>query len=104
MLGLLQSLIALFFSDFKFQMDVYILKTNSSCFLFLQVGLSVNTCQEHIEVLKYSIGIEEKQAHVVPVYSKIRLYPSAVTNPGRWASKCKCYPHEMCDECMPKHN
>jgi hypothetical protein len=40
----------------------------------------------------------------VTVCSKIRIYSSAVTNPGRWTSKCKCYPHEMCDECMPKHN
>jgi hypothetical protein len=51
----------------------------------------------------YSIVIEEKQAHVVPVCSKIRIYPSTVTNPGRRTSKCKCYPHEVCDECMPKH-
>jgi len=54
---------------------------------FIVTGcLSVYTCQEHIEVLKYSIGIE-KQAHVMPVCSKIRMYPSAVTNPGRWTSK-----------------
>jgi hypothetical protein len=104
MLGLLQSLIALFSSvTSNLQMDVYILKRNSSCFSIV-TGWFVNTCQEHIEVLKYCIGIQEKQAHVVPVCSKIRIYSSAVTNPGRWTSKCKCYPHEMCDERMPKHN
>ncbi len=58
-------MIALFFSvTSNLQTDGWLyIEENGSCFLLLQVGLFVKAYRECIEVLKNSIGIEEKQAH-----------------------------------------
>jgi hypothetical protein len=77
-------MIALFFSvTSNLQTDGWLyIEENSSCFLLLQVGLFVKAYRECIEVLKDSIGIEEKQAHgacqlassIGKRFSKHRLY------------------------------
>jgi hypothetical protein len=77
-------MIALFFAvSSNLQTDGWLyIEENSSCFLLLQVGLFVKAYRECIEVLKNSIGIEEKQAHgacqlassIGKGFSKHRLY------------------------------